>query len=271
MGLVELKALLVAALAAYVGAAGLVWFAQESLLFFPRPAPATVIPPAGWKLEEVALEARDGTRLAGVLVLPPRERAPLVIYFGGNAEEVTEAAMSAREDYGERALLLVNYRGYGRSAGRPAQDEMLADALELHDWAARHPAVDAARIAVHGRSLGSAMAIHVAGSRPVRCAVLTSPFASALEVAAELYFWLPVRLLMRHPFDTSAAAAKARAPVLVIAGSQDTIIKPRHSERVAGLWGGAVERLSLEGFGHNDLHLTPVYGTTIRAFLDKHL
>lgn len=271
LGFVELKVLLLAAIAAYLGVAGLVWLSQESLMFFPRAAVGAAKAPPGWRLEEVAFTAHDGTGLAGVLVLPPRERAPLVIYFGGNAEVVTESAAAVAEDYGERAVLLVDYRGYGKSAGRPGQAAMLSDALDTYDWAARHPAIDATRIAVHGRSLGSAMAVHVAAARPVRCVVLTSPFASALEVAQQIYSWLPVRLLMRHPFDSAPAASKATAPALILVGDEDTIIAPRHSERLAGLWGGSVERAAFKGFGHNDLHLNPAYGVAVRAFLDRHL
>lgn len=271
LGLAELKVLLIAAVAAYLGLAGLVWFAQESMMFFPRPAAVGVVAPPGWRLEEVLHTARDGTRLAGVLVLPPVERAPLIIYFGGNAEEVTEAAASIAEDYGPRAALLVNYRGYGKSAGRPGESGMVSDALELYDWAAAHPRIDASRIAVHGRSLGSAMAVQVAAAKPVRCVVLTSPFGSALEVAKELYGWLPVALMMRHPFDSLTAAAKVKSPALVLVGEDDTIIKPRHSERLAAAWGGPVERVRLPGFGHNDLHLTPRYGAAIRDFLERQL
>ena len=272
LGLVEIKVLLLTALAAYLGVAGLVWLAQESLMFFPRPAAANVSAPPGWRIEEVTHRARDGTELAGVLVLPPQAgRSPLVIYFGGNAEEVTEGAGGVADDYGERAVLLMNYRGYGRSRGRPGQEGMLSDALEAYDWAARHPSIDPARIAVHGRSLGSAMAIAVAGERPVRCAVLTSPFASALDVARQIYPWLPVSLLMRHPFDSSAAAGRARMPALVLFGDADTIIRPHHSERVAAIWGGTVERMAFKGFGHNDLQMHPGYAAAIQAFLDKHL
>src|SRR6185503_13751411 len=162
MGLAELKALLLALVGGYLAITGLVWFAQESLIFHPRPAASAVRPPPGWRLEEVTINAADGTRLGGVLVIPPLERAPLVIYFGGNAEEVTEGASAAREDYGDRAVLLVNYRGYGKSEGRPGEQALVADALQVFDWAAGHPALDATRIAVHGRSLGSGIAVPLA-------------------------------------------------------------------------------------------------------------
>jgi uncharacterized protein len=269
VGLLELKVLLVAVVAGYLGVAGLVWLAQESLMFHPRVASGVVTAPDGWRLEEVAIEARDGIRLAGVLAVPPVERPPLVIYFGGNAEEVTEYARAVASEYGDRAVLLVNYRGYGASGGRPGETAMVADAIELFDWVARHPAIDAGRIALHGRSLGAGVAVQLAAARPVRCVVLTSPFASALDVARDFYSWLPVALLMRHPFDLSAAAAKVKTPALILFGEQDSIVAPRHSERLAGLWGGPVERVRFPGFGHNDLHLNPAYGEAMRAFLDR--
>jgi fermentation-respiration switch protein FrsA (DUF1100 family) len=269
LGFIELKVLLLAAIAGYLGVAGLVWLTQEGMMFFPRPATGTVAAPAGWRLEQVSLDARDGTRLAGVLALPPVERAPLVIYFGGNAEEVTEYAPQVAAEYGDRAVLLVNYRGYGASGGKPGEKAMVSDAIELFDWAARHPRLDAGRVALHGRSLGSAVAVQLAADRPVRCVVLTSPFASAVDVARDFYSWLPVALLMRHPFDLAAVAPRVKAPALVIYGEDDSIIKPRQSERLASIWGGPVERVPLPGFGHNDLHVTPRYGEAIRAFLDR--
>jgi uncharacterized protein len=269
LGLIELKVLALAILAGYLGIAGVVWVAQESMMFHPRAAPAALDPPPGWRLEEVLHTAADGTRLAGVLALPPLERVPLVIYFGGNAEEVTEYAPGAPVVYGNRAVLLVNYRGYGRSTGRPGETAMVGDALELFDWAARHPAIDAQRIAVHGVSLGTGVAVQLAAARPVRCVILTSPFTSATDIAREIYSWLPVALLMRHPFDSARVAPSVKAPALMLVGEADAIVPPRLSDALAAVWGGKVERVGFEGFGHNDLGLHPGYGSAIRAFLDR--
>lgn len=269
MGFIELKVLLAVAIAGYLGIAGLVWMGQESLLFYPRPSLAEPTAPAGWKLLPVDFAARDGTRLAGVLLLPPRERAPLVIYYGGNAEEVTAYAPAAAAEYGMRAVLLVNYRGYGRSGGKPGEKALVSDALELFDWAAARPEIDPARIALHGRSLGGGVAVQVAAGRPVRCVALTSPFASVRDVAKELYAWLPVSLMLRHPFDSARLAPAIKVPLLVLVGESDTLIRPHHSERLAAAWGGPVERASFPGFGHNDLHLDPRYGAALRGFLDR--
>jgi len=264
-----LKFLLVAAVASYVGVAILVWLAQEKLLFYPRPVESKAVAPAGWRLEEASIASSDGTRLAGVLVLPPTGKPPLVIYFGGNAEEVTAFAPAAKELYGDRAVLLVNYRGYGDSQGAPGEAALVSDGAEIFDWAVRRGDIDASRVAVHGRSLGSGVAVQVAAARPARCVVLTSPFYSALDVAREKYPWLPVGLLMRHPFDSAARAPAIKVPALFLMGTADTLIPIGHSQRLADRWGGPVERAVFEGFGHNDLGMNPRYSQAVRAFLDR--
>jgi len=260
---------LLAALLAYVAVAALVWFAQERLLFYPQPPLGAALPPAGWQAEVVRLTTRDGTALVGVMVKPPVSRPPLVIYFGGNAEEVTAFAPAAAQVYGERAVLFVNYRGYGASGGRPGEKEMVADGLEVFDWAAGRSDVDSTRIAIHGRSLGSGVAVQVAAARPARCVVLTSPFDSASAVAQRVYPWLPIGLLIRHPFDSIARAPQLRMPLLVLMGDRDELVPMAHSMRLADAWGGPVERATYAGFGHNDIGLNPRYNDAIRTFLSR--
>jgi fermentation-respiration switch protein FrsA (DUF1100 family) len=264
-----LKFLAAAAVVGYLAIALLVWVMQERLLFYPRPLGGPVAPPPGWSLEDVKLAARDGTAIAGVLVKPRAPRAPLVIYYGGNAEEPTSYAGEAAKTYGERAVLLMNYRGFGASGGKPGESALISDALEIFDWAAKRADIDGTRIALHGRSLGTGVAVQVAAERPARCVILTSPFDSARTVAEKIYPWLPVALLLRHPFDSLAVAPKVHLPALVIMGDTDTLIPPAHSEALAAAWGGKAERVVMKGFGHNDLSLTPAYDAAIRDFLER--
>ena len=74
---------------------------------------------------------------------------------------------------------------------------------------------------------------------------------------------------MRHPFDSARHAPALKLPALVLMGEADTLIPKRHSERLADLWGGPVERAAFAGFGHNDVHVAPKYGQAIRGFLDR--
>jgi len=264
-----LKFLLAAAALGYVAVTVVVWLMQERLLFYPQSLLGKAVAPPGWSLETVRHTAHDGVVLAGVLAKPPGAKAPLVIYYGGNAEEVTAYAGLAAETYGERAVLFMNYRGYGESGGKPGERALVADALELYDWASRRPDIDPAHIALHGRSLGTGVAVQVAAARPAACVVLTSPFDSAREVARRIYPWLPVGLLLRHPFDSAALAPRISQPALFLMGDADDLIPMAHSERLASLWGGNAQRVVLAGFGHNDLSVTPRYTAAIREFLAR--
>jgi fermentation-respiration switch protein FrsA (DUF1100 family) len=244
------------------------WARQDRLLFYPQPATKDVRVPEGWRAEAVRLPVGD-VHLAGVLATPPAGDGSAVIYFGGNAEEVTAGANLAQRLYGERAVLLVNYRGYGESGGTPSERAMVQDAIALFDWLASRPGIDGSRIAVHGRSLGSGVAVQLAAARPVRCVILTSPFDSAREVAREAYPWLPVGWLMRHPFDSVARAPRITAPALMLVGSGDSLVRPRRSQALAAAWGGSVEQRTFDGFGHGDVHLAPAYEPEIRDFADR--
>lgn len=258
------------AIASYLGLAVVLWLLQEKLLFFPQPVFARTHAPAGWSLEEARITAKDGTKLAGILVKPPGEPAPLVIYYGGNADEATAWAPVA-DRYGRRALLLVNYRGFGHSEGSPSEKALVGDAVEILDWASKRTDIEGARVALHGVSLGTGIAVQVAAQRPVRALLLTSAFDSVLNVAKAVYPFMPVAWLLRHPFDSAAHAPAIKTPALFVYSPTDTIISSRHSERLAALWGGPVERLALEGRDHNDIDGDPKYNPALSGFLDRHL
>ncbi len=145
----------------------LIYFFHERLIFFPQPLTQDPLKAnTGAAIEEVSLVTADQVKLHGWLVkaTPTQTPAPLLIYFGGNAEEVSWLASTAGQ-YAGWSLLMFNYRGYGRSEGKPGEAELFADALQIYDYAARR--ADAGRVAVMGRSLGSGVAVYLAAQRPV--------------------------------------------------------------------------------------------------------
>lgn len=266
-----MKAVLVAAIAAYLGVCALLWLMQERLIF-PGAEPDTApTAPPGWRVERFDLETQDGAKLEGFLALPPAERPPVVLYFGGNAEEATHHLKQAARIYGPRAVLAMNYRGFGRSQGKPGEAALVADARLAYERILARQDLDTTRIALHGRSLGSGVAVALAAERPVKALVLTTPFDSLASVGQRHYPWLPVGLLLRHRFDSLALASAAKQPALVITATGDTVIPPEHADRLAAAWGGPVQSLRLAGRGHNDLDADPLFALTVRAFLDRRL
>jgi hypothetical protein len=251
-----------------LGVPAAMYLLQDSLLFLPQPYVGA--PPAaraGRSVEPLAFQATDGARLRGWLIHPPAPagRAPLVVYYGGNAEEVSWQA--AEPWPAEWSVALVNYRGYGASEGRPSERDLCADALIVVDALARRPDVDADRIVLVGRSLGAGVAAYVAAHRPVAGVVLVSPYDSMTAVGRRHYPWLPVGLLLKHPFDAQALAPAIRAPLLAIAGGRDAIIPIAHSKRLFEAWGGPKRWVELPGADHNDIGTWPAYWPAIEVFL----
>ena len=251
-----------------VGIPAAAWLSQERLIFFPQPLTDTTHLPAHAKPFD--LVAPDGTRLAGFELAGRVQPAPVVLYFGGNAEEVSRTLADARwpRDW---TIVGINYRGYGRSEGSPGERALIGDALALYDAVAARADIDRTRIVVAGRSLGSGVAARVASERPVAGAVLVSPYDSLVEVGRSHYPWLPVSWLLRHRFDSLSAVKKAQAPLLTIVGSGDSIIPPSRSRLLHDAWPGPKEWTEIRGAGHNDLGASAAYWTAIGDFLARRL
>jgi pimeloyl-ACP methyl ester carboxylesterase len=198
-----------------LGVLAAAWLARAADLF-PQPIVSTAHLPG--RASALEIVATDGTHLRGWMVKADTAIAPTVIYFGGNAEEVSWTLAEKRwpRDW---AIAAINYRGYGASEGAPGEQDLLADALTIYDVIAKRNDVDSQRIVVFGRSLGTAIAVHVAAQRPVAGVVLASPYDSMVAIGKHHYPWLPVSLLLRHRFDApltraqSNATAGARGPI----------------------------------------------------------
>jgi len=247
-----------------VGVPAWAWLMQERMLFLPQPLASSAHLKANATPFEVL--ASDGTPLRGWVVEGTARPAPAVIYFGGNAEEVSWTLADARWPR-EWTIVGVNYRGYGGSEGKPGQRELLADALAVYDALMRLDGLDRNRIVAFGRSLGSAVAIHLAAERPVAAVVLVSPYDSMTALGKLHYPWLPVALLLRHPFDALPEAKKNRVPLLAIVGEADTIIPPERSRALYEAWAGPKSWLEIPGAGHNDLSDADAFWHAIARFL----
>ena len=263
--------LLLIGVAAYAGLCVLLYLFQDRLIFYRQPLPERVqqVVEALPGTSEIEVRTPDGVRLQGWLrhqAGPPPH--PLVVYFGGNAEEVSAQILDAAA-FAPWSLAAFNYRGYGHSEGDPSETALVSDALVVHDRLAARDDIDAERIVAFGRSLGSGVAVALAARKPVHALILVSPFDSLRSIAKKTYPFVPVEPLLRHPFDSIALAPHIDAPLLVIAGDRDTLVPAAHSRRLADAWAGPVRFESLPGAGHNDIHFAPRYWEAIREFLDS--
>ena len=264
--------LLLTVLAAYAALCALLYLLQERLIFLPRPLyegtrNALREQPG---VTEIEVRAEDGTRLHGWLRHGAGDgnaaRPGLIIYFGGNAEEVSGQVLDAGA-LAPWSLAALNYRGYGLSEGRPSEAALVADALAAYDRLAERGDIAPQRIVVFGRSLGGGVAVQLAAARPVRGVLLVSPFDSLKSVGRRHYPFIPVSRLLKHPFDSLARVPSIEAPLLVLAGERDRIVPHPHSRRLFDAWRGPKRWVMLPGADHNGIHLHPGYWPPIREFL----
>jgi uncharacterized protein len=232
----------------------LVYAAQRLLQYFPerrRTAPSAI---GLANAEEVMLDTADGQRVI-VWHVPPRNGQPVFVYFHGNGGSLGWREERFRDliDDGS-GLIALSYRGYGGSSGRPTEKGLIEDARTAYAFAvARYPAD---QLVLWGESLGSALAIKLAADNPVGCLVLEvleAPFTSAVDVGAQHYWFVPVRLLMRDQFRSDLWVGKVRAPVLVVHGENDTIVPISLGEQLYSLVRMPKRFVRVAGAGHNDL------------------
>jgi fermentation-respiration switch protein FrsA (DUF1100 family) len=264
-----------AVLPALVLIQGFMYVRQDQMIFFRQPLAdemRRIVHKIRPDAEEIELKTADGHRLHGWFVRNNAggSRAPALIYFGGNAEEVSGLALAAGELRGV-SFVLFNYRGYGRSEGDPGESALFSEALAIYDLIAARPDVDKQRIVAMGRSLGSGVATYLASQRPVAAVVLVTPYDSMTAVAQAKYPFILVDLLLKHPFDSAKRARSIDVPLLALIAGADTVIPPRHAERLAAAWRGPVTSIVIEGADHNEIEFDARYWRSLRDFLTKNL
>jgi pimeloyl-ACP methyl ester carboxylesterase len=159
------------------------------------------------------------------------------------------------------------YRSAGLSEGQPSEENLYKDALFLYDTFSTKQEVDKTQIVAFGRSLGTGVAVYLASQRPLRGVILVSPFDSVRSIAQGRYFFVPVFLLLKHPFDSLALAPSIKVPMLAILATEDRVISPSHSRRLIQAWGGQTSLKEIGGVGHNDIQEGEGYWGSIKEFL----
>ena len=235
----------------------LLWTLQRRLIYLPFPSE---VPPAAGVLtgaREVTLSTTDGLQLAAWFVPPGQGgRGMAVLVASGNAGDRSAraplAAALARRGLG---VLLFDYRGYGGNRGRPTQAGLARDVRAALRFLGDQAGLPPDRLLYFGESLGAAVVAELATEHPPAGLVLRSPFVDLASVGRIHYPFLPVRTLLRDRFPLAAQLAQVTIPTTVVYGSDDAIVPPDQSRRVAAAAGGPTRVVEIEGADHNDRSL----------------
>lgn len=249
-----MKLLLATFFGLYFSVCGFLYFFQRSLLYFPETIYSSPNDSGLPEATEEKIKTADGETIIVWHIPPSDENKPVIVYFHGNGGSIYYRAgrfqMLAAQGFG---IVGVSYRGYGGSSGSPSEQGLIEDARAAYEFTTKH--YPATRIALWGESLGGGVAIALAAEKPVAKIVLESPFTSVADVASALYWFVPVRLLIKDPFRSDLRVEKITAPILVMQGALDNIVPPRFGQRLYEMIKGPKKIVRFPKGSHNDLSL----------------
>jgi fermentation-respiration switch protein FrsA (DUF1100 family) len=243
---------------------------EKSLIYHPSREHDVSARALGLAHESVALTAEDGVRL-DALFLPARGSRVTVLLAHGNAgnlshrlDRVIFLQARLRAD-----VLLFDYRGYGRSEGSPDEEGTYRDGRAAYRWLVEQRGVSPDRLVLFGESIGSAIALDLAVSRPCRALVLEAPFTSVPDMARVVLPFLP-RAFVRTQYDNLAKVGRLRVPLLVLHGDRDEVVPFSQGRRLFESAPEPKRFYSIPGAGHNDTYLVggDAYWSTVAEFLE---
>lgn len=257
-----LKILLITIAALYAIAVAAMYLAQRRFIYFPEPVRTL---PAAAGLPEVAertLETPDGEKLIAWYG-KAKPGQPTLLYFHGNggALEFRSASFRRYLDHG-LGMFMLSYRGYSGSTGSPSEKANVADAKLAYE-ALQKEGVPPQDVIIYGESLGSGVAVQVATEKAASGVILDSPFTSIAELAAGLYPWLPVNLLLKDRYDSIGHIRDVHMPVLIVHGEADDVVPVEMGRRLFAAANEPKAIITIPGLGH------AVHDDTTFALIDR--
>ncbi|MGO8841177.1 MAG: alpha/beta hydrolase [Methyloceanibacter sp.] len=242
------------------------WVLHRYFIYMPdtkRTAPKDV---GLASVKEITFKGRGGVTLIA-WYLPARGRKPTLLYFTGNSGSAANRARKietiAANGYG---VFMLNYRRYGGSGGWPTEANNVADASAAFDYL-RALGVPAREIVAYGESLGTAVATRLALQRPVRALVLEAPFTSVVDVGLQVWWFLPLRLIVTDQYRTIDRIGSVRVPLLIVHGARDSLIPVTQARQIYAAANQPKSLAILRRGAHNDLFDHGAW-EKVMAFLD---
>jgi fermentation-respiration switch protein FrsA (DUF1100 family) len=237
-----------------------VFFPQKAFDFTPQELRITY--------QDVYFETEDGKRLHGWF-FPLEGESPVILFFHGNAGNI-----SHRLDNIDRLLkkglqvFIFDYRGYGRSEGRPSEKGIYRDGLAAYDYVVRRRGIGPSEVVLFGRSLGAAVAVEVASKRQVKSVILESAFTSSKDMAKSMMLFALFSPLLPAHYNNLEKIGRVSVPKLIIHGQADEIVPFRMGRTLFEAANPPKYFLPLKSAGHNDTYVVggEAYFKTFAAF-----
>ncbi|NOX15326.1 MAG: alpha/beta hydrolase [Epsilonproteobacteria bacterium] len=221
---------------------------------------------ASFKLKnskEIKLKVANHVVLDGIYKKSDKKDAPLLIYFGGNADDATRFLLHIKslEDFN---VVVFNYRGYLKSTGKPSEKNLFNDALKIYDTFAKNQ-----KVIIIGRSLGSGVAIYLASKRKALGVVLITPYDSIASLAKHKYPFLPIDLLLKYKFQSIKYVKNIDSPISIIEVEDDKTVPNKNTSRLSKKIKNLALKIELKNTTHADVLHYPDFEKILKKAILK--
>lgn len=243
----------------------LAYFLQERFIFKPEKLRQDFQFKYDIPFREYFFDIEPGVRINGLHFFREKPKG-IILYFHGNTRSIKGWAKYARDFYRyDYDVILVDYRGFGKSTGRRGEKEMMGDMQFIYDQL--RDQYGEQELIVYGRSMGSGFASKLAADNNPRYMILDAPYYNFTRVVERFLPILPVRVVLRYHLRTDLWIRQVKCHIYILHGTRDWLIPIRHSEALQRLNPGRITLIRIEGGGHNNLPSFPEYHNFIRDIL----
>ena len=256
------------AIAAYVGLIVVFYFIQEKLLFVPKHISDLKPFRFASDFEEVDFKTSNDGSIHGICFRVAQPKG-IILYLHGNTGNLKRWGYMGEEllEFGYD-VLVIDYRGYGKSVGKRTEEILHQDVLDVFDQIKAKNKYK--KHIVYGRSLGTGFAIRLAAKREVDLVILEAPYYSMLDVAYTNFPFLPMRLLLKYKINSYKYIDKIKCPVIIFHGTKDKIVRYKSGIKLyeAGRQKADITLVTLVGGRHNNLNKYPKFRDKLKAVLE---
>ena len=245
----------------------IIYLLQDRIIFKPEKLSKDFKYIYDIPFKELFFDVSKGVQINGLHFFREEPKG-LILYLHGNSRSIKGWAKYARDFYRYGYdVVLVDYRGFGKSTGKRGEKDMLNDIQFVYETLRQQYAED--HLIVYGRSMGSGFASKIASENSPRYLILDSPYYSFLKVVGRFTPFLPMRWLLRYHLRTDLWIKKVRCHTYIIHGTRDWLIPIRHSEELQKFDLNKITLIRIHGGGHNNLPSYPEYHNFIRDILQE--
>lgn len=251
-----MKAIFIILVLSYLALVSLAFIFQRSLIYFPQAAAKNIL------AEEIRF-FNEQQKLTGWILNKGQKNA--IIYYGGNAEAIEQNILFYLNQFPDHTTYLMPYRGYGKNAGNPTEQDLYEDALFIFDRVKNNHQ----SISLIGRSLGSGVATFVAVNREINKLVLVTPYDSIENIAKDQYPFLPVSFLLKDKYLSIERALQISTETLIVIAEKDETISKRRTDNLISKFNrNLLAQIVVKNSQHNDVMNFPEYLTALKSFIE---